>query len=158
MGRDRTAGLALLLLAATAAQAASPAPAPYRALGRSEVPDLVLDKVKDWARSRPEVQAVEDYMRDTEAWTPRFKFAAGAAGAAFGYFEGGEGSFRLGAWNVSLDASGRQLHRTLTSRNGRLLGLGLGRPDKGWSAEAALGLRDDRLRNDSLTIGYKRRY
>lgn len=157
MGRTRTAGLALLLLAATAVQAAQ-TPKPYRALSKSEVPDLVAGAVKEWASGLDEVHALEEFMRDTEAWSPRFKAAAGAAGAAFGYFEGGEGSFNVGAWSVSLDASGQQLHRTLTCRNGRLLGIGLGRPDKGWSAEAVLGLRDGRFLNQSFNLAYKLRY
>ncbi|TBR20538.1 hypothetical protein EPO15_12880 [bacterium] len=155
MGRVRTTAAALLALAFLSAAAQAE---PYRALNRAEVPSLILDKVKDWALGLSEVQAVEDYMRDTEAWTPRFKAAAGAAGAAFGYFEGGAGSFNVGAWNVSLEASGQQLQRALSRRNGRLLGIGLGRPDKGWSAEAVLGLRDGRFLSQSVNVAYKIRY
>lgn len=158
MGRTRTAGLALLLLAATAAQAAQTAPKPYRALSKSDVPNLVAGAVKDWAAGLEEVRVISDFMRDTEAWSPRFKAAAGAAGAAFGYFEGGEGTFSVGSWDVSLDTSGQQLRRTISSRNGRLLGVGLGRPDKGWSAEAVLGLRDGRFLNQSFNLAYKLRY
>lgn len=154
----RTGTFAFLALALLAAAPAAAAPQPYRALSRAEVPSLILDKVKDWAVTLPEVQAVEDYIRDTDAWSPRFKVAAGAAGAAFGYFEGGEGAFSVGAWNVSLDASGRQVQRTIASRNGRLLGVGLGRPDKGWSAEAVLGLREGRFLNQSFNLAYKLRY
>ena len=157
MGRALTSGLALLLLAATAAQGAQTAPQ-YRALSKSEVPNLVVGAVKDWAAGLEEVRALEEFMHDTGAWSPRFKAAAGAAGAAFGYFEGGEGSFSVGSWSVSVDASGRQLHRTLSRRNGRLLGIGLGRPDKGWSAEAVLGLRDGRFLNQSFNLAYKLRY
>lgn len=149
---------ACLLLGACAAGAAGPAPQPYRAVSRAELPDLVVGAVKDWARGLAEVRAVEEYIRDTDAWSPRFKAAAGAAGAAFGYFEGGEGSFALGGWNVSLDTSGRQLHRTLAQGNGRLLGLGLGRPDRGLSAEAVLGLRHGRFLNQSFNVSYKFRY
>lgn len=141
-----------------AAAAAGPAPQPYRAVSRSEMSDLVAGVVKDWARGLAEVQAVEEYIRDTEAWSPRFKAAAGAAGAAFGYFEGGEGSFEFGGWNLSLDTSGRQLHRTIASRNGRLLGIGLGRADRGLSAEAVLGLRHGRFLNQSFNVSYKLRY
>lgn len=158
MGRARIPGLALLLLAATAAQASQSAPQPYRALSRGEVPTLIAGAVKDWAASLEEVRVIEDFMRDTGAWSPQFKAAAGAAGAAFGYFEGGEGSFNVGAWSVRVDASGRQIHRTLTARNGRLLGVGFGRPDKGWSAEAVLGLRDGRFLNQSFNLAYKLRY
>lgn len=156
MGRTRTAGLALLLLTGSGAQAAQPTP--YRALSRSEVPNLVVGAVKDWARDLEEVKAVEDFIRDTEAWSPRFKAAAGAAGAAFGYFEGGRGSFHVGCWDVRLDTSGRQLQRTISSRNGRLLGIGLGRPDKGLSAEAVLGLRDGRFLHQSFNVAFKFRY
>lgn len=161
MDRTRTSAIALLaalMLLPDAARAVEAGPKPYRALSRAEVPDLILDKVKGWAVTLPEVQALEDFIRDTEAWSPRVKVAAGAAGAAFGYFEGGEGAFSIGAWNVSLDASGQQLRRTIASRNGRLLGVGIGRPDKGWSAEAVLGLRNGRFLNQSFNLAYKLRY
>lgn len=153
----RTSSLALaLLLLGTFAAAAQPAP--YRAIPRHEVPNLLVEKVKEWAVGLPEVQALETYIRDKGDWSPRVLAAAGVAGAAFGYFEGGEGSFSLGAWDVSLDASGKELHRTLESRNGRLLGVGLGRPDMGWSAEAVLGLRQGRFLNQSFNLAYKIRY
>ena len=159
-GFTKTSRLALAfwLLATGAAGAAGSTPQPYRAVSRSELPNLVFGAVKDWAKGFAEVQAVESYIRDTDAWSPRFKAAAGAAGAAFGYFEGGEGSFALGGGNVSLDASGRQLHRTLARGNGRLLGLGLGRPDRGLSAEAVLGLRHGRFLNQSFNVAYKIRW
>lgn len=133
MGRTRTAGLALLLLAASGAQAAQPTP--YRALGRGEVPNLVFGAVKDWAVELEEVRALSKFI-----------------------FEGGRRSFSLGAWNMRVDASGRQFQRTLSSRNGRLLGVGLGRTDEGWSAEAVLGLRDGRFLNQSFNLAYKLRY
>lgn len=159
-GFAKTSRLALAcwLFGTCAAGAAGSAPQPYRAVSRAELPNLVFGAVKDWAKGLAEVQAVEAYIRDTDAWSPRFKAAAGAAGAAFGYFEGGEGSFALGGWNVSLDTSGRQLHRTLAGGNGRLLGLGLGRPDRGLSAEAVLGLRHGRFLNQSFNVAYKIRY
>lgn len=150
-----TLALALLLLGTPAAAAQ---PTPYRAIPRSEVPNLLVEKVKEWAVGLPEVKALETYIRDKGHWSPRVLAAAGVAGAAFGYFEGGEGSFALGSWNVRLDASGQQLQRTLESRNGRLLGVGLGRPDQGWSAEAVLGLRQGRFLNQSFNLAYKIRY
>ncbi|TPW19897.1 MAG: hypothetical protein FD126_2227 [Elusimicrobia bacterium] len=59
---------------------------------------------------------------------------------------------------MSLDTSGQQLHRTILSRNGRLLGIGLGRPDRGLSAQAVLALRDGRFLNQSVNVAYKIRY
>lgn len=150
--------LALVLLLLAAGAAAAPQPTPYRAIPRHQVPNLLVEKVKEWAVGLPEVKAIETYIRDKGDWSPRVLAAAGVAGAAFGYFEGGEGSFALGAWNVRLDASGRQLQRTLESRNGRLLGVGLGRPDQGWSAEAVLGLHHGRFLNQSFNLAYKIRY
>lgn len=150
--------LGVLLLAAYAAGAAEPKPVPYRAISRHQVPDLIVGAVKDWAVGLDEVKAFEAYIRDRENWTPRFLGTAGMAGAAFGYFEGGAGSFSVGAWNVSLDASGKELRRTISRQSGRLLGLGLGRPDQGWSAEAVLGLRDGRFLSQSVAVAFKLRY
>jgi hypothetical protein len=150
--------LATALLTAGAARAAEPAPRKYRAVGRGEVPTLVFGAVKDWAKGLREVQALTEFIHDTGAWSPRFKTAAGMAGAAIGYFEGGKGSARFGAWDLSLDTSGQALARAVRCGNGRLLLLGVGRPDQGWSAEAALGLRDGRFLNESVTLAYKIRY
>lgn len=150
--------LAATLLSAGAARAAEPASPKYRAVGRGEVPSLVFGAVKEWATGLREVQALEEFIHDTGAWSPRFKTAAGVAGAAFGYFEGGRGSARFGAWDLSLDTSGQAVAQAVRRGNGRLLLLGVGRPDQGWSAEAALGLRDGRFLNESVTLAYTVRY
>ncbi|TBR20537.1 hypothetical protein EPO15_12875 [bacterium] len=154
--RARAFGLAsaLTLLAAGTAGAASAVPPAYRPVPQSEVPRLVWGHVRDWARDREEVKAFRAYLRDPGNWSPGLLAAVGA----FGYFEGGRGSARLGAWDLRLDTAGRGVQSLVALRDGRLLSVGLLRRDSGWSAEAGLGVRDRRFLNDSLSIAYKLRY
>ncbi|MBI3296751.1 MAG: hypothetical protein HYZ75_01210 [Elusimicrobia bacterium] len=156
MVRTAFRGLALALLLPALSGAAQPGT--YRPAGPGEVPNLLFGAVKDWAAGLSEMKLFEEYIRDRHAWSPRFKVGAGVAGAAFGYLEGGEGSVELGAWELMLDTSGRQLHHSLRSGNGKLCSIGLGRPDKGWTAEAAIGLRDGRVLGQSVAVAYKLRF
>lgn len=145
--------LALALLPAPAA--AEPATRP---VSRRELPSLVFGAVKEWAKTSPAVDALEEFIRDSGAWTPPVFAAAGAAGAAVAWFEGGRGTLPVGAWRLSVAGSGRGLRDCVVHGNGRLVKLGLGRPDRGLSAYAALGLREGRFLSESYGLAYSLRY
>lgn len=145
--------LACLLLQTCVAEAA-----PYRAVGRGEVPSLIAGAVKEWAGGLGELRSIEVFIRDKSNWEPRYMAAAGAAGVVFGYFEGGKGSVDLGAWNVKVDASGKRLRQSILRGSGPLFRVGLGRPDQGWSAQAAVGLSHGRLLSQTFDLAYKIRY
>lgn len=144
----------VLVLAAGAARAAGAPPSPYRAVPADEVPRVLLGMARDWGKGREEYKAFQSYVRDRENWTPGFLAVAGA----FGYFQGGRGSARLGGWNLRMDTAGQGVQSLLRGRDGRLLGLGLGRTDAGWSADLVLGIREGRFLNDSVSLGCKLRY
>jgi hypothetical protein len=144
----------VLVLAAAAARAAGAPPTSYRAVPDNEVPRVLLGMARDWGKGREEYKAFQSYVRDRENWTPGFLAVAGA----FGYFQGGRGSARLGGWNLRMDTAGQGVRSLLKGRDGRLLGVGLGRTDLGWSAGVVLGVREGRFLSDSVSLGYKLRY
>lgn len=146
--------LALALLPAAAAAE----PQPYRPVSRRELPSLVFGAVKEWAKESPALDAVEEYIKDTGAWSPFFMAAAGAAGAAVAWFEGGRGSVPLGSWKLSLSGSGKGLRDCVSRGRGRLMSVGLGRADGGWRAQASLDLRDGRLASETVGLAYTLRY
>lgn len=140
--------LVTLLLATGAARAAEPSPMPYRALSQGEVPSLVFGAVRRWAADLGQVKEVQDHYRDKDSWTPGFAAGAGLAGVVFGW----RGSVNVAGWKVRLAQPG------LAYGTARLLSVGLGRTDEGWSADASLGMRENSLLNDSFWFGYKLRY
>lgn len=156
MGLLRAAACVMLL--ASWSGAVEPAPAALKTVPRRDVPDLILNAVKDWAGARPEAAALESYAMDRENWSPRLLAAMGAAGALYGWFDEGRGSFGVGRWSASMALSGHELRRTVEKGSGGLVRVGLTRPGTGLQLEAALGLRDGRFSGDSVSLAYSLRY